>query len=111
MEDSGDPGAGPSTSRPRNQATDSGSQVSWDLPSDLTMLIAELLTAEHSPFWDDSDVARDAASLACAGRPMFTELAQHLFTFISPRYGEDPGVTESSGLPAMKQVLKVGRQG
>lgn len=104
----GDPGAGPSTSRAQGgSSTGPSSQVSWDLPTDLTMLIAEILTSEHSPFWDDSDIARDAASLACVGRPMFTDLARHLCSVISPRYGEDPGVTEGSGLPAMKQVLKV----
>ncbi|PNH10487.1 hypothetical protein TSOC_002765, partial [Tetrabaena socialis] len=83
-----------------------GGYISWDIGVDLTLHIAGLLTAEHSPFFDDSDLARVAAACACAGNGFMTGIAEAIWQFLSPRYGEELDVRESSDAKQMKAVLK-----
>ena len=82
--------------------------VDWDLCPDLTMAIAGCITEEHSPFFDDSDVAALASSMAMVGHPTFTMIAEHLYAFISKHLGERLNINERSTAVSMKALLKVG---
>ncbi|KXZ51590.1 hypothetical protein GPECTOR_12g554 [Gonium pectorale] len=98
-----EPPTRPSSGSPRNVGR---GFVSWELGTDLVLEVAGLITGELSPFYDESDLARDAAACACVGNATFTEVAEAIFKFLSPRFGEDPGVDENSSTSELKSVLK-----
>eukprot|EP00198_Chlamydomonas_reinhardtii_P008138 XP_001697475.1 predicted protein [Chlamydomonas reinhardtii] len=87
-------------------AAEPGPPVSWDLGVDITVAIANLITEENSPFFDEADIASVAASCMCVGHPTFTSIAEILYQFLSPRFGDDPGVSEGSSVGELKAVLK-----
>lgn len=91
-------------------AAEPGPPVSWDLGVDITVAIANLITEENSPFFDEADIASVAASCMCVGHPTFTSIAEILYQFLSPRFGDDPGVSEGSSVGELKAVLKVSRR-
>ncbi len=85
-----------------------GPPVSWDLPVDIVLAVAEQITSENSPFFDEADIASVASKCICVGHPLFTNIGEPLYQFLSPRFGEDPGVTADSSVGELRAVLKVG---
>ncbi|KAG2454940.1 hypothetical protein HYH02_000768 [Chlamydomonas schloesseri] len=85
---------------------DPGPPVSWDVPVDIVLAVADQITSENCPFFDESDIASVAANCMCVGHPLFTQIGEIIYQFLSPRFGEDPGVNEDSSVGELKVVLK-----
>ncbi|KAG2498353.1 hypothetical protein HYH03_003612 [Edaphochlamys debaryana] len=97
---SGD-GDGQSPSAPRAR------YVPWEtLGVDLTLHIARVFTDELSPFYDEADLAKVAASCAQVGNATFKGIAESIFTVLSPHFGEELSVTKNSTAADLKKVLK-----
>ncbi|KAG2498354.1 hypothetical protein HYH03_003613 [Edaphochlamys debaryana] len=95
----GGDGQSPSASRAR--------YVPWEtLGVDLTLHIAQVFTDELSPFYDEADLAKVAASCAQVGNATFTGIAESIFTVLSPHFGEELSVTKNSTAADLKKVLK-----
>ena len=61
----------------------------WPLPHAKQIVSETTCVDEKNIFFDDSDLANIAASLACTSHPVFSLLADAIFLHLSPRLGED----------------------
>jgi hypothetical protein len=63
------------------------------LPPDVIGIIGGCLLSQVSPLWDRHDVLKLACALVSVGSFNTRLLSQHLFSFLSPRLGEQRGTT------------------